>query len=77
MVLGFASLLFCFAFEDPLANLAPFLITAILAGLYDLQFVILQRYHRPQLLRLMQRQELREQNKTPQMPAGEVRQETK
>lgn len=77
VVLGFASLLFCFAFEDPLANLAPFLITAILAGLYDLQFVILQRYHRPQLLRLMQRQELREQSKTPQKSVGETRRETK
>lgn len=49
---GFLTLLFCFFFDDPLANLPPFLITAILAGAYDLQFVILQRYNRPKLLRL-------------------------
>ena len=52
---GFLSLLFCFFFDDPLANLAPFLITAILAGLYDLQFVILQRYNRPRVVRLIER----------------------
>ena len=60
---GFLSLLFCLFFEDPLANLAPFLITAILAGLYDLQFVILQRYNRPRVVRLMQREGRRSESK--------------
>lgn len=59
VVCGYFSLLFCLFFENPLANLAPFLITAILAGLYDMQFVILQRYNRPKILRLMRRKEER------------------
>ena len=63
VVCGFFSLLFCLFFEDPLGNLPPFLITAVLAGAYDLQFVILQRFHRPRLLRLAAREEKRaEQN---------------
>ena len=60
---GFWSLLFCFFFDDPLANLAPFLITAILAGLYDLQFVILQRYNRPRVVRLTQREVRRSESR--------------
>lgn len=59
ILLGFGSLFFCFFFDDPLANLAPFLITAILAGMYDMQFVILQRYNRPMLLRLAARSKRR------------------
>ncbi len=55
VVCGYCSLLFCFFFEDPAASLAPFLITAVLAGLYDLQFVLLQRYNRPKVLRLIKR----------------------
>ena len=59
VALGFLSLLFCLFFEDPLANLWPFLITAILAGGYDMQFVILQRANRPRLLRLAEREQKR------------------
>ena len=54
---GFLSLFFCLFFDDPASNLLPFLITAVLAGAYDLQFVILQRYHQPRLLRLAAREE--------------------
>ncbi len=54
---GFLSVPFCFFFDDPFSNLWPFLITAILAGAYDMRFVILQRYHRPMLLRHMERTE--------------------
>lgn len=61
---GFSTLLFCFFFDDPLGNLAPFLITAILAGAFDLQFVILQRYNRPKLLRLTERRARRSAEKT-------------
>lgn len=60
---GFSTLLFCFFFDDPLANLAPFLVTALLAGAFDLQFVILQRYNRPMLLRLSERQARRSAEK--------------
>ena len=56
VVCGFLSLLFCLFFEDPVANLMPFLVTAVLAGIYDLQFVVLQRFHRPMLLRLAERE---------------------
>ena len=56
VVCGFLSLLFCLFFEDPVANLMPFLVTAVLAGIYDLQFVVLQRFHRPMLLRLADRE---------------------
>ena len=59
VIFGFFSLFFCLFFDDPLANLAPFLITAILAGAYDMQFVILQRYNRPKVLRLMARADRR------------------
>ncbi len=52
---GYLSILFCFFFADPVANIWPFFITAVLAGAYDMQFVILQRYHRPQLLRHIER----------------------
>lgn len=39
-----------------------FLITGILAAVYDLLFVIMQRYNRPRIIRLVRRQESRTKN---------------
>jgi len=36
--------------------LPVFLITSILSALYDLQFVVLQRYNRPRILRMVEKQ---------------------
>ncbi len=59
---GYLSLLFCFLFENPASELAPFLITATLAGLYELQFIVLQRFNRPTILRVLERRKKKSGN---------------
>lgn len=56
-VLSFVPLLFCLFCDDPVANLPVFLITSVLAAVADLIPVILQRYNRPRLQRLLRRRE--------------------
>lgn len=53
--LSFVPLLFCLFCDDPVANLPVFLITSVLAAVADLIPVILQRYNRPRLQRLLRR----------------------
>lgn len=57
--LSFVPLLFCLFCDDPVANLPVFLITSVLAAVADLIPVILQRYNRPRLQRLLRRREQR------------------
>ena len=51
-VLSFLPLLLSLYFDA----FAVFLITSVLAACYDLQFVLLQRYHRPHILRVAMHQ---------------------
>ncbi len=60
---GYLSLFFCLFFEDPVSEMLPFLLTAFFAGVYELQFILLQRYNRPRLLRHMERLEMREKHR--------------
>lgn len=55
VLLGYASLLFCFLTPDPKGDIAVFAITAFFAGLCDTFFVILQRYNRPRMIRFLAR----------------------
>ncbi len=55
ILLSFVPLLFSLIWQ----NLFVFLITSILAALVDTVFVILQRYNRPRLVRLMEKQQSR------------------
>ena len=55
VVLSFTSLLFAI----PFGAFPVFLVTAVLAALMDMQFVIMQRYNRPRILRLMERRGIR------------------
>lgn len=55
ILLGYASLLFCFLTPDPKGDFAIFAITAFFAGLFDSVFVILQRYNRPRMIRFLAR----------------------
>jgi len=50
--LSFTSLLFAI----PFGSLAVFLITALAAALFDASFILIQRYNRPRLMRLIKRQ---------------------
>ena len=59
MALSFVPLLFCLFCDDPVVNLPVFLITSVLAATADAFPVILQRYNRPRLLRLLQRRQQR------------------
>jgi len=52
MLLSFVPVLFIIPFGSP----AVFIITSVLAALYDSLFVILQRYNRPKILRLIKHQ---------------------
>lgn len=61
--LSFVPLLFCLFCDDPVANLPVFLITSVLAAVADLIPVILQRYNRPRLQRLLRRREQRAERK--------------
>lgn len=51
VVLSFTSLLFAI----PFGSFFVFLITATMAAIFDMSFVILQRYNRPRVIRLMER----------------------
>lgn len=53
MVCSFVPLLFTFLF----GAFPVFLITSILAALFDSLFVIIQRYNRPRLVRILEKQE--------------------
>lgn len=55
MILSFVPLLFSLWFDA----FGVFLITSVAACLFDSLFVILQRYNRPRLIRLMERQNAR------------------
>jgi len=55
VVLSFTSLLFAI----PFGSFWVFLITAILAALLDCIFILLQRYNRPRMIRLMKKQQKR------------------
>lgn len=61
--LSFVPLLFCLFCDDPVANLPVFLITSVLAAVADLIPVILQRYNRPRLQRLLRRRGKRAERK--------------
>ena len=61
--LSFVPLLFCLFCDDPVANLPVFLITSVLAAVADLIPVILQRYNRPRLQRLLRRREQKAERK--------------
>lgn len=61
MLLSFTSLLFIIPFGAP----AVFLITAILAAMFDGVFVILQRYNRPRIVMILDRRRTRAQTDTP------------
>lgn len=52
---SFLPLLLIIPFGTPIV----FVVTSVLSALFDLAFVILQRYHRPMLIRLLNRQEKR------------------
>ena len=52
-LISLLSLLFIFLWGCPLA----FIITAVLAMIFDAQFIIVQRYNRPIVLRLMEKKE--------------------
>lgn len=58
VVLSFSSLLFAIPFRA----FWVFLITALLAALLDTSFVILQRYNRPRVVRLMEKKSVKEVN---------------
>ena len=51
VLLSFTSLLFSIPFE----SFPAFLITACIAALFDIIFVVLQRYNRPRMIKLMER----------------------
>ena len=55
VVLSFTSLLFVI----PFGSFWVFFITAVLAALLDCVFVLLQRYNRPRMVRLMEKQKQR------------------
>ncbi len=53
IILGYASAAFSLLTPDWKGYIWIFLITAFAAGLCDVPFVILQRYNRPRILRVM------------------------
>ena len=55
LVCGYFSVLFCFITGDWHTDVWIFLATAFAAGLFDFVFVLLQRYNRPRLVRLLKR----------------------
>jgi len=59
VVLSFVPLLFSVWFE----SFAVFFITSLLAAAFDMMFVIMQRYNRPRLVRILQRKNLSHVNK--------------
>ena len=52
LVLSFLPLLAAF----PFGSFGVFLITSLLAALYDLSFVIMQRFNRPRILRFIDKE---------------------
>lgn len=54
-VISLSSLLFVFVWGEPWT----FLITAVAAMLFDAQFIVVQRYNRPRLVKLIKMQEAR------------------
>ena len=52
MVLSFVPLILIIPYGVPLV----FILTSVFACLIDLQFVMMQRYNRPRIIRLMERQ---------------------
>lgn len=50
---SFLSLLFCLLCDNPLGNIAIFIVTSIIAAAFDLVFVIIQRYNRERVLHLL------------------------
>lgn len=57
--ISFLSLLFCLLCDNPLGNIWIFLITAIAAAIFDLNFVIIQRYNRERLIKIIERKNYR------------------
>ena len=55
VLLSFTSLLFAI----PFGAVVVFFITAVLAALFDMTFVVLQRYNRPRVVNLMVRRNKR------------------
>ncbi len=55
MVLSFVPIVFAVWFEE----LAVFVITSVIAALVDLVFVLLQRYNRPRLVKILERERKR------------------
>ena len=53
IVFSLLSMLFIIPFGEP----AVFIVTAVCASLFDLIFVIMQRYNRPKLVRYIERLE--------------------
>lgn len=59
VVMGYATLLLALLCEDKTENLMIFGITAFVAGLFDMTFVVMQRYNRPRVRRIVERQAAR------------------
>ena len=59
VVMGYATLLLALLCEDKAENLMIFGVTAFVAGLFDMTFVVMQRYNRPRVRRIVERQAAR------------------
>ena len=53
VLISYFPLIFIIWFGSPIV----FILTSILASMYDLQFVIIQRYNRPRIIKIMKRKE--------------------
>ena len=53
VLISYLLLIFIIWFGSPIV----FILTSILASIYDLQFVIIQRYNRPRIIKIMKRKE--------------------
>lgn len=59
VVMGYATLLLALMCEDKAEGLLIFGLTAFAAGLFDMTFVVMQRYNRPRVRRILERQTAR------------------
>lgn len=55
--LCFVPILFCFLCDEPKSNIPVFLITSIISAAFDWTFVMMQRYNRPRVIKILKHKE--------------------
>lgn len=63
VAMGYATLLLALLCDNPAGNVPVFALTAFLAGLFDTAFVIMQRYNRPRVKRILELDALRRERR--------------